>query len=325
MKITCLPAEGNITAPAVHMNKSPIKIPVLLGPTAVGKTELAVQLCEEMGWEVVSCDSRQIYRYMDIGTAKPSPQQLRAVKHHLVDIMDPSEPYSAYRFSQDCSEIMRKSAGEGKTVLICGGTGLYFKSLSEGMGPQIETDSKLRSELMEEGKRGSIYLYEKLSACDPESAARIHQNDLQRIVRALAVYYQTGSKLSCLNQQNSKPDGFEFIIAKLYVDRTDLYKRINDRVLLMFKNGLLEEFHQLTSMGCNESSPGMQCVGYRELFPYTKGLCSQSVAQELIQRNTRRYAKRQITWFAHQTAGFECEAKQGYTALKNYYLRSLSL
>ena len=303
------------------MSINNIKIPVLLGPTAAGKTELALRLAEEMGWEILSCDSRQIYRYMNIGTAKPTPAQLQTVKHWLIDILDPSQTYSAFQFAREAEDIIRNS---GKTVLICGGTGLYFRSLSEGFGMAIESDPVIRDELMQKAKsEGNASLYEELQSKDPVSAARLHANDLQRVVRALAVYYQTGTPISNQMQDGSPPEGLEFITVKLSVDRGKLYRQIDGRVESMINAGLWEEFLKLLESGFDEKTPGMQCVGYRELFALQRGDCSLRSAIEKIQRNTRRFAKRQVTWLTHQTAGIEFDVRDEYENLRAFYLKQL--
>lgn len=307
------------------MEETKIKIPVLLGPTATGKTELAVQLASEYGWEIISCDSRQIYRKMDIGTAKPTSEQFQKVKHWLIDIIDPSEPYSAYRFAEDSLRIIREKAFVSKTVLICGGTGMYFKILSEGMGVQVDSDPHIRDELMERGRvEGSASLHEELKIKDPESACKLHPNDLQRIVRALTVYYQAGDKISSL-KKGCAPEGVEFEIVKLVDDRDRLYKRINDRVERMVRNGLLEEFQKLIDYGYDQLSPGMQCVGYKELFSVQRGECTLDTAIGTIQRNTRRYAKRQITWFTHQTGGENINSNDCYGKLKDCFKKKMNL
>ncbi|NLE00797.1 MAG: tRNA (adenosine(37)-N6)-dimethylallyltransferase MiaA [Fibrobacter sp.] len=297
-----------------------IKVPVLLGPTAAGKTELAIEVAQRLGWEILSCDSRQLYCGMNIGTAKPSTAQLQSVTHHLIDIIDPSETYSAYRFVADATEIILSRAREGKTTLLCGGTGLYYKSLSEGIGTQIESDPDIRAQLMRRGEMfGAATLHEELSVKDFMAASRIHPNDLQRIVRALAVFYQTGVPLSSLQECKNKPDEFEFCAVCLYEDREVLYDRINRRVRRMVDDGLYEEFRVLLARGNHEKSPGLQCVGYKEFFPYENKECSFDDAIELIQRNTRRYAKRQITWFSHQVDALELSADCGYKQLIDLY------
>ena len=307
------------------MKKNLIRVPVLLGPTASGKTDIAIKLALEFGWEILSCDSRQIYRFMDIGTAKPTTDQLRAVKHWLVDIIEPSERYSAFRFAEDSLKIIRDLAGNSKTVLVCGGTGMYFRSLSEGLGVQVDSDPGLRDELMERGrKEGSAALHAELMEKDPETALKLHPNDLQRIVRALIVFYQSGEKISGMRERRA-PEGVEFITAKLVVDREMLYDRINRRVEEMVGKGLYNEFLRLRECGYGQNSPGLQCVGYKELFGVERGEYSLDDAVEQIKRNTRRYAKRQITWFTHQTDAIEIPADDAFTSLRKFYRAKMFL
>jgi tRNA dimethylallyltransferase len=292
-----------------------ITVPVLLGPTAAGKTDFAVQYAHARNMEIVSCDSRQIYQYMDIGTAKPSAAQLRLVTHHLVSCIDPATEYSAYSFMQDAGAVLRRCAAQGKAALVCGGTGLYYQALSEGIAPTEESDAQVRADLTQRAhEQGTLALHRQLQACDPGSASRIHPNDLQRIIRALSVWCQTGESMSSRRAATVPPGDFRCIPVVLAVPREELYRRINQRVVNMFDRGLWEEFLGLLRRGYTKQSPGMHCVGYRELFAVAEGVLSRAGAIELIQRNTRRYAKRQITWFSNkikdvvvfdQTAGYE--------------------
>lgn len=283
-----------------------ITVPVILGPTAAGKTAIALQIAESAGYEIISCDSRQIYRGMDIGTAKPSAAELRRVRHLLIDILEPSECYSAYRFAEDASGILRNGIAREKLFLVCGGSGLYFETLRNGIGPRIETDPSFREALLQRAKmEGSVPLHRELHEKDPESAASIHENDLQRIVRALAVLAATGRKFSTLKGEKAPPSDLSFRAVVFAPPREALYQRIGRRVDAMIRNGLWEEFSVLLDRRFNESSPGLACVGYRELFAVRKGTCSLAEATEAIKRNTRRFAKRQMTWFrAHNPDEF---------------------
>jgi tRNA dimethylallyltransferase len=302
------------------MTSLKIKVPVLLGPTASGKTAFALQIAQEMKWEILSCDSRQIYQHMDIGTAKPTLVELESVPHRLINIIKPSQIYSAFRFATEALEIIREAALRNTTVFIVGGTGLYFQSLCNGFGPQVESDPEIRDQLMKKGEAlGSELLHKELISLDPESAARIHSNDLQRIVRALAVFYQTGTSLYQLRNIKNKPEDIDFVVFKMDDQRETLYEKIDKRVLKMVKDGLYEEFLSLVSSGYSEISPGMQCVGYKELFPFFRNEYSLQNAVELIQRNSRRYAKRQITWFNHQVEGIPINAKTGREVVREWF------
>lgn len=281
-----------------------IKVPALLGPTAVGKTDVALAVAEELGLDIISCDSRQIYQYMDIGTAKPSPAQRRRVRHWLVDIVEPSQPYSAYQFAVSAAEIVRRLHSEGRQALICGGTGFYFKALTHGLGPQLPSEPELRQKYEKTlARSGPGSIFEELKAVDPETAGRIHPNDIQRIIRALNVYHSTGIPISELKRHARPPHDLEFCVTIAHLPRTMLYGRINARVDRMIDTGLWEEYRALRQRGYHRGSPGMLCVGYRELFDVEAGHLSMKEACEKIKTTTRRYAKRQITWFRHQTKG----------------------
>jgi len=304
-----------------RVEKTPLTVAVLLGPTAVGKSATAMRIAADQGWEIVSCDSRQIYRGMDIGTAKPSPAERSAVPHRLIDIIDPSEEYSAYRFAIDAAAIIKERANAGKKCIVCGGTGLYFHALASGLTPIEASDAGVRDELTELGNRsGSRALHQQLIEADPVSAQRIHENDLQRIVRALAVYRQTAKPMSAAPQRADTPaTGLRFVVAKLSMEREELYKRIDSRVDAMVEAGLVEEFRALYAR-FGFSAPGMQSVGYRELLGVETGAITTEEAIELIKRNSRRYAKRQITWFSHKTAGRTFDSTVEWREILRYYL-----
>jgi len=275
-----------------------IHVPILLGPTAAGKTAIALSLAKRHHWEIISCDSRQIYRHMDIGTAKPTLDELKQVPHHLVDCINPSEPYSVHAFVKNALETIRDLAKKGRTGFVCGGTGLYGEGLRKGVGPQVESDPVLREKLSKRAAvEGSAALWFELMSVDPESAKRIHENDAQRIIRALAVHCQTGAKLSDLQGRLMPPQDIEFKAAVIIPPRDVLYERINARVDRMAAQGLWNEFRALRDRGYHDTSPGMQCVGYRELFAVERGECTLPEALEKIKQNSRNYAKRQITWF----------------------------
>jgi tRNA dimethylallyltransferase len=286
-----------------------IRVPVLLGPTASGKSSIAIQLARELGLDIISCDSRQIYRGMDIGTAKPDPGTLQAAKHWLINIVDPSEVYSGFQFAHDASDILRTLAGKGKCGLICGGTGFYYQCLRRGIGPQIPSDPEFREKYTEKIQvYGAESVHAELAKVDPLAAKRIHANDTQRMIRALEVYHVSHLQMSGLFERTNPPDDFEFLEISLSVPRAELYRRINERAQAMVKAGLWEEFKLLRSRGYNEQSPGMQCVGYRELFAAENNAMDFAQALEKIKQNTRRYAKRQMTWFRTQTESILVDA-----------------
>lgn len=289
----------------------PIKVPVLLGPTASGKTACALYCSEELGLEIISCDSRQIYKYMDIGTAKPSRDMQNKVKHWLIDIADPSEPYSAFRFSQDASAIIRQRARQGARTMICGGTGLYFQALHNGLGPFVSHNPAIREKYTLMARElGNDSVFERLKAVDPATAASSHAANLVRNIRALEVFETANIPFSQLKKSATPPVDIEFLICILALDRENLYNRINQRVDAMFGAGLINEFYGLLNQGYSRESPGLLCVGYRELFDVVGQNCSLERATDLVKQNTRHYAKRQLTWFRHQVKGIVFDAMQ---------------
>lgn len=281
-----------------------IKVPVLLGPTAVGKTEVSLMLAQQYGFEIISCDSRQIYRFMNIGTAKPSEEERKKVTHWLVDCIDPKDVYSAFRFSEDAEMIIRECSERGVIPLICGGTGFYFKSLSDGLGIQVASNPELRNEYMKKlATHGVHCLYNELKQCDPDTAQKVHPHDFQRIIRALLVFRETGMRLSHAQKIVQPPNHISYKVIILSRIREELYRRINERVDEMICKGLQDEFAALCKNGYSANDPGMQCVGYKELFAVEKGIDSFNNAVCKIKQNTRHYAKRQMTWFTNKTKG----------------------
>lgn len=300
--------------------KQKIKVPVILGPTAIGKTDISLRLARQLNFEIVSCDSRQIYKHMTIGTAKPTTQEMDEIKHWMIDIIDPSEYYSAHQFSQKTLEIIREGEKRDKTIAVCGGTGLYYRSLSEGLGPQVASNLPFREKYTKRAlKQGNESIYRELQECDPETAAHVHPNDVQRVIRALQVYHDTGKPLSALQKKMDPPLDVEFFVIILYMSRPLLYKRINERVDAMFSAGLWDEFEQLLQKGYTKSDPGMQCVGYQELFDVKNTSKDLNLAIEKIKQNTRNYAKRQITWFTNKVTGtnIDISETEAYSLIKD--------
>ena len=297
------------TVAASGKHESPVPVAVILGPTAAGKSSVALALARKYGWEIISCDSRQLYRGMDIGTAKPSPEERTAVPHWLIDHLDPSEEYSAWRFADEAAAIIRERAKAGKKVVICGGTGLYFRALQTGQTERVPSDPAVRKQLADFVlQQGSAVLHRELTAVDPVTASHLHPNDTQRIIRALALYRQTGKTIADYSGEENPPFDMRFTVVKLAMDRSLLYERINRRVEEMRNRGLRGEFLHLRKAGYDRYSPGMQSVGYKELFEVEEGRSTMDDAAELIKRNTRRYAKRQITWLAHKVEGITVDA-----------------
>ena len=275
------------------------KVLAVVGPTASGKTWLAVQLAKRYGGEVISCDSMQIYRYMTIGTAKPTAREMEGIPHHLVDFLDPDQPFSVAEYV----ELARKKAAEisqrGHLPILAGGTGLYLDAfLTNTSFAQIQRDDGLRQELEQLGKdRGPDYLHSLLAQVDPELAQKLHPHNVGRVIRALEVYRLTGIPMSQHQAQSRlQPPSFQSCVIGLDCqDRSHLYERINLRVDQMMEQGLLEEVRALRERGFSRTA--CQAIGYKELFGFLEGNMTLPEAVELVKRSTRRYAKRQLTWF----------------------------
>ncbi len=270
---------------------------VLLGPTAVGKTELTEILGKDS--EIINADSIQVYRYFDIASAKPSLDLQKRIKHHLVDILDPREQFTSGDFSKKAEELIKTINSKGKIPIIAGGTGFYLKELLYGASEAPRSDSHIREKVQKElSTLGKEALYEKLVKTDPVAALKINLNDTYRVTRALEVYYQTGRPLSSFNVSNSLRDDISFLIIYLYRDKAELEDRIEKRVDLMFKSGLIGEIKVLFEMGADSSWPAMQAIGYKEFIGYKDdGEISLKGLRDKIVLSSRQYAKRQITFF----------------------------
>ncbi len=274
---------------------------VLTGPTGSGKSEILLKLFREFpDLEVISADSRQIYRGLDIGTDKPTPEQRERYRFHLIDIISPGERYTAFDFTRDARRLLEKIQSEGRKPLVCGGTGLYIRSLVEGIAEIPEGDYHFREQLQEEVvTKGPQYLYEQLKEIDPAEADKIHPHNIRRIVRALEIYKITGRpKSSFLTDSRSESNSdVEFMVICLMPDRERLYKAIDDRVDKMMKAGLLREVEGLYNRGMKDAILSINVIGYNELIEYLDDRISLDTALTQIKQNTRRFAKRQITWF----------------------------
>lgn len=275
----------------------------LLGPTAVGKTEIAVQLSRHLNAEIISVDSRQIYRQMDIGTAKPTLAEQRAARHHLIDCVDISDPFSVADYQSLADAAIASIQNRGNRVLLVGGAGLYFRAIVDGLFEGPRADPTLRKRLEAEATAlGTFALHDRLRACDPESADKIHPNNLVRVIRALEVYESTGVPISAHQQQWSpeKPR-YPFLAFGLTMPRALLYQRIEQRVDVMLANGLIAEVETLLAMGYAREANALQSFGYRELIAYLDGACTYTEAVAQLKQHTRRFAKRQLTWFRKDT------------------------
>lgn len=272
----------------------------IAGPTASGKTALAVALARELDGEVVSCDSMQVYKRMDIGTAKPSPEERQGIPHHMIDVAEPWEDYSVSRYCADAAPIVEDIVSRGKTAIIAGGTGLYMDSLIRGNDFAPFPSTGVRERLEREADReGMEALLARLRAVDPEAAARLHLSDRKRIIRAMEVYLETGETITAHNCRTQVlPPRFSPVWLGLdFESRAELYSRIDRRVDVMLEAGLLEEIRALLRSGIPEKCTAMQAIGYKEFTDALDGRCTVEAAADQVRQSSRRYAKRQLTWF----------------------------
>lgn len=274
------------------------QIIVVCGPTAVGKTKYAIEIARELGGEIVSADSMQLYKYMDIGSAKPTPEEQERCVHHLVDCIDPREPFSVAAFHELAKEAIEDIFSRGLIPVVSGGTGLYVNSLIYDMDfSGSPADEEKRAEyyrLAEENGPG--YLHDMLMKCDSEAAERIHPNNLKKVIRALEVA-ETGGKVKAFENSFIRTKDYDYILVGLMRDREELYERINMRVDILMDAGLEEEVRRLLVMGLSENDISMKGIGYKELIEYFHGNYDLDEAVRLVKQNTRHLAKRQMTWF----------------------------
>ena len=284
-------------------NRMNTPVLVLVGPTAVGKTALSLRLALQFHSEIVSMDSMQVYRFMDIGTAKANAEERKLVSHHLIDIRDPDEQYDAAQFVHDATKAISDIVGRGKVPLLVGGTGLYLSSILYGLFAQVKVSDEVRlslkTRLQEEGR---TQLHQELARIDPEAGARVHPNDTQRIVRGLEIYYSTGVPWSqhLLRQArggDSTPLSSNMMLLGLHCDRGLLNDRIRQRTSLMMGEAFTQEVRLLLEKGFSPSLPAMQAIGYRHMLNHLLGTWTLPEATEILIKDTRRYAKRQMTWF----------------------------
>ncbi|WNS44962.1 tRNA (adenosine(37)-N6)-dimethylallyltransferase MiaA [Paenibacillus sp. MMS20-IR301] len=277
------------------------RVLVLLGPTAVGKTRLSLELAEALNAEIISGDSMQVYRGMDIGTAKITQPEMQGIAHHLIDIHDPQDAYSTAEFQEQGTRLIEEISSRGKLPFIVGGTGLYIESLCYGFRfSEAVADEAYRSELDAYAEEhGAEALHARLAAVDPASAERLHPNDRRRIIRALEIHHQTGAPLSDSLAGQTKESPYELCLIGLTMDRKILYKRIEDRIDQMLAEGLVAEVQGLLERGYSSSLVSMQGLGYKEIAAYLEGETTLEEAVTLLKRDTRRFAKRQLSWFRH--------------------------
>lgn len=283
------------------MEKRPLV--TLTGPTAVGKTALSVAFAKAINGEIISADSMQVYRHMDIGSAKVTKEEMEGVPHHLIDVLEPAEEFNVVLFQKMARQAAEEIESRGHIPILVGGTGFYIQALLYNIDfAENDEDRRLRRSLEEIAKeQGASALYEKLRAVDPESCEIIHANNVKRVIRAIEFYEKTGKKISAHNReqrQNISPYRFAYFV--LNDDREKIYRQIDQRVDLMMERGLVEEVRALRAMGCSRGMVSMQGLGYKEILSYLEGEISQEEAVYLIKRDTRHFAKRQLTWFKRE-------------------------
>ena len=276
---------------------------ILTGPTAVGKTAASIELAKAVNGEIISADSMQVYKYMDIGSAKITKEEMDGVPHHLVDVLDPMEDFNVVRFQQMAKAAMEGIYERGHIPIVVGGTGFYIQALLYDIDfTENENDDSYRKELEEMAKeKGEEFLHSQLALVDPESAEQIHFHNVKRVIRALEFYHQTGKKISEHNaEEREKESPYHSAYFVLTDDRARLYDRIDRRVDLMMEQGLLQEVEHLRDRGLKREDASMQGLGYKELFGYFDGEYSLEEAVRIIKRDTRHFAKRQLTWFRRE-------------------------
>ena len=276
---------------------------ILTGPTAVGKTKLSIKLARAVNGEIISADSMQIYRYMDIGSAKIRPEEMEEIPHHLVDCLDPDEEFNVVRFQKMAKEAMEDIYARNRIPLLVGGTGFYIQAVTGDIDfIECGEDNSYRKELEKKAKeQGAKVLHRMLSEVDPESALAIHANNTKRVIRALEYYQQTGEPISLHNQQQrQKESPYNLAYFVLNDERSRLYKRIDARIDEMLREGLVDEVKHLQQMGYHKGMVSMQGLGYKEILSYLDGTWSLEEAVYILKRDTRHFAKRQITWFKRE-------------------------
>ena len=305
------------------MNKP--KVIVICGPTASGKTALSIELAKKINGEIISSDSMQIYKDMDIGTAKPTKQEMQEIKHYLLDFVEPDQRYSVAQFKKDAEKAIEEILAKNKVPIIVGGTGLYVDSLIYGIEYQeIELDKKYREELERRAqKEGLETLYEQAKKIDPQAIEKISANDKKRILRILEIYHSTGKTKTQQEIESRKNEvKYDYKVFALNIEREKLYERINKRVDIMIKQGLIQEVENLCSK-YTEFPTAMQGLGYKEVVEYLQGKISEQEMIEKIKMETRRYAKRQLTWFRKNKQTIWLDATKGKEnveiILKEYY------
>ncbi|MCM0084482.1 tRNA (adenosine(37)-N6)-dimethylallyltransferase MiaA [Geomonas sp. Red32] len=300
------------------MTEKKIRLLVVGGPTGSGKTELALRIAERIGGEIVNADSMQIYRGMDIGTAKPSPEERASVPHHLLDIVSPEVNFSASDFREAATAAIAGIDARGKIPIVVGGTGLYIRALLDGLVDSPHGDPEIRQRFAD---IPGPELLERLSAVDPVTAARLHPNDRVRLIRALEVFAQTGRPISDFRSEHGfSGSHYQTMKIAIQVERSELYRRLEARVDRMLEEGLIEEVKGLLSAGYSRELKAMRSIGYKEAAACLAGEISLSGATELIKRDTRRYAKRQMTWFGKEKDVYWLDYPAGFATILEHVI-----
>ena len=285
------------------MNRVKKPLIILTGPTAVGKTSLSIALAKAVNGEIISADSMQVYRHMDIGSAKIRPEEMQGVPHHLVDCLEPDEEFNVVRFQQMAKEAMKGIYDRGRIPVLVGGTGFYIQAVTGDIDFTVHGEDTTYRQMLEEKAKteGAQVLHEMLAAVDPASAAAIHANNVKRVIRALEFYKLTGKKISEHNEeQRERQSPYNFAYFVLNDEREHLYRRIEQRIDQMMEAGLVEEVRRLKEMGCHQEMVSMKGLGYKEILEYLDGTYTLPEAVEILKRDTRHFAKRQITWFKRE-------------------------
>lgn len=283
------------------MEKSPLI--VITGPTAVGKTELSIRLAREIHGEIISADSMQVYRHMDIGSAKITEEEMEGIPHYLIDVLEPADEFNVVTFQKMAKKALEVIYSHGSIPIIAGGTGFYIQALLYDIDFKENPGGLQLRERLEAlcDENGPQYLHRRLAEVDPESAAAIHSNNKKRVIRALEYFYQTGEKISAHNErERSKVSPYRFLYYVVNTDRSLLYRRIDERVDRMMAGGLVEEVKSLKALGCHKGMVSMQGLGYKEILDYLDGNLSLEEAVRILKRDTRHFAKRQLTWFKRE-------------------------
>ena len=277
----------------------PLFLLVIVGPTAVGKTKIGIELAEKLGGEIVSADSRQMYRSMNIGTAKPSPEDMQKIPHHMIDVVNPDEEYTVADYACGAHAAIKSISEKGKIPVMVGGSGLYIRAVIDGIFPGPGSDMKIRGKLEIEAKEnGLASLYGRLCKVDPAASHRIHPRDMRRIIRALEIYEITGKPISLLQEEGKKKEPeYKTVMIGLNRPRKELYRRIEERVEEIFQHGFIEEVKTLLGKGYEESLISMEALGYREVVMFLRGKTSIDLVKRKVKQNICHYARRQLIWF----------------------------